>query len=157
MTMSGEVLPGQVGVSLPEVVLQNPQRYHQLESESLRKWLIALLSELAPSVDSFVVRFLGDQQMRELNRTYRGRDRSTDVLTFPGEATSDGSHLGDVVICVPTARFQAANAGIPLHREIQELILHGVLHCLGYDHERDDGEMNRLELQLRQRWTGHGE
>ena len=61
--------------------------------------------------------------------------------------------MGDILISVPTARRQAAEAGHPVEREIRILLLHGLLHCMGYDHETDDGAMERLERKLRRVWT----
>jgi probable rRNA maturation factor len=135
-----------------EIAMQNPRRYRSLEPASLRGWLDSLLGDLAPAADSFGVRFVDDSEMRRLNRRFRGRDYPTDVLSFPGEDSSDSCHLGDVVIAVPTARRQAAAGGSPERQEIRTLLLHGVLHCLGYDHETDRGEMERLEGRLRKRW-----
>jgi probable rRNA maturation factor len=90
--------------------------------------------------------------MRRLNRELRGKDKTTDVLSFPGGVTPEGYHLGDIVISLPQARRQAEEAGHSLGRELRILLLHGVLHCLGHDHETDDGTMNRLERRLRRRW-----
>lgn len=135
-----------------EIALQNPRRYRSLESSSLRGWLDEVLGEVAPSADSFGVRFVDDSEMQRLNRQFRDRDSPTDVLSFPGEQSEDGFHLGDVIIAVPTARRQAAAIGAPERQEIRTLLLHGLLHCLGYDHETDQGEMNRLERRLRSRW-----
>ena len=114
------------------------------------------MAAVAPRADSFSVRFTGDREMRRINRTYRFRDRTTDVLSFPGEATPDGHHLGDVLISVPAARRQAATAHHSPERELRLLLLHGVLHCLGHDHETDDGAMERLERKLRRRWLDDG-
>lgn len=89
--------------------------------------------------------------MRRLNRDFRAQDRATDVLSFPadGQADPDGSlYLGDVVICVASARRQADLAGRALDAELQVLALHGYLHLLGYDHETDDGRMLRLQRRL---------
>ena len=91
--------------------------------------------------------FCGDARMRALNRRYRHRNRSTDVLAFPGE----GAALGDIVISVPYARRQARRRGESRAREIERLLLHGYLHLLGYDHETDQGEMDLLEGELRGR------
>lgn len=132
----------------PEIVLQNPGRYPEGAEENLLPWLRELLAELAPGAASLGVRLTSDREMRRLNRTYRGKDYATDVLSFPGEATADGVHLGDVVIAVPVARHQAAEAGHSPARELQVLLLHGVLHCLGHDHETDEGEMERLEAEI---------
>ncbi len=116
------------------------------------RWLAELVAELAPGAASFTVRFVGDPTMRGLNREYRDLDRATDVLSFPGTETPEGRHLGDVVVSVPYARRQAAENGHALATELRVLMLHGLLHCLGHDHERDHGEMERLERRLRRRW-----
>jgi len=94
--------------------------------------------------------------MRELNRRWRGQRGTTDVLSFPAaqaefEKLSGGETLGDVVISVEQADRQAREHGLTLDDEIAQLILHGLLHLCGYDHETDDGEMNALELRLRRR------
>jgi probable rRNA maturation factor len=139
-----------------EIVLQNPNRYPEAGARRLRPWLERLLAELAPDAASFGVRFTGDREMRRTNRGFRGKEKTTDVLSFPGGATPDGCHLGDVVISVPAARRQAAEAGQDGERELRVLLLHGVLHCLGHDHESDGGEMRRLERRLRRRWIDGG-
>ncbi|CAM2068865.1 rRNA maturation RNase YbeY [Sulfidibacter corallicola] len=92
-----------------------------------------------------------DDHMRELNATYRGKDRTTDVLSFPGGGPlPDGSHhLGDVVISHDQLVRQAAELGQSVARELRFLILHGVLHLLGHDHETDDGEMMALQSSLK--------
>ena len=90
--------------------------------------------------------------MREMNLRFRSVDKTTDVLSFPGEETPDGRHLGDIVVSAPTVQRQANERGHSCEREIRLLLLHGVLHCLGMDHERDDGEMEALERELRERW-----
>ncbi len=94
------------------------------------------------------VLFCGDRRMRTLNRRYRGKDRSTDVLAFPGSA---GGLLGDIVISVPYAARQARRRREPAAREIDRLLLHGFLHLCGYDHETDEGQMDRFEAKLRRR------
>ncbi|HVS13937.1 MAG TPA: rRNA maturation RNase YbeY [Thermoanaerobaculia bacterium] len=124
-----------------------------VERRRAERWLRALIAELAPEADSFCARFVDDAEMRELNRRWRGKDRATDVLSFPGEATPEGRHLGDVVISLDAARRQAAAGGRELAEEVQTLLLHGALHCLGLDHETDDGEMEEAEARLRRRWT----
>jgi probable rRNA maturation factor len=135
-------------VSDPEIVLQNPNRYPEAGARRLRPWLSELLAALAPGSGSLGVRFVGDRGMRRVNRQFRGKDKPTDVLSFPGEE----GHLGDILISVPTARRQAGEAGHGIDRELRTLLLHGVLHCLGYDHETDQGEMERLERRLRKKW-----
>lgn len=102
----------------------------------------------------FSVAFVSDRRMTELNRFFRGKDSTTDVLSFPyepDEFDSDSSNLGDIVISVEQAEKQSRENGLALENEIKQLILHGVLHLCGYDHETDDGQMNKRELYLRQK------
>ena len=97
------------------------------------------------------VLFIGDRAMRTLNRQYRGKDRSTDVLSFSLREGRFGgvqpNMLGDIVISVPTARQQAVDAGLTLQQELERLLVHGLLHLVGYDHERgaDDARTMRLK------------
>ncbi|HXU32639.1 MAG TPA: rRNA maturation RNase YbeY [Thermoanaerobaculia bacterium] len=133
-----------------EIAILNPNRYPEAAVRHLRPWLERLLDEIAPEATSFGVRFAGDRELRRANRDYRGKDYATDVLSFPGEE-GDG-HLGDVLISVPRARHQALEAGHGPEREVEILLLHGVLHCLGHDHETDDGAMERLERRLRKKF-----
>ena len=86
--------------------------------------------------------------MRSLNRRYRGKDRSTDVLAFPGVG---GGFLGDIAVSVPYAARRARRRDAPLAWQLDLLLLHGFLHLLGYDHETDGGEMDALEGRLRRR------
>ena len=101
------------------------------------------------------VAFVSDRLMRELNRRWRGKSGTTDVLSFPAEQSEferrAGATLGDVVISVEQAARQAEEHGLTFENEVEQLILHGLLHLCGYDHEADAGEMNRLELRLRRR------
>jgi probable rRNA maturation factor len=131
-----------------EIILQNPNRYPEVRARRLRPWLGRLLAAVAPEAEGLGVRFCGDREMRRINRELRQQDKTTDVLSFPGE---DG-YLGDILIALPVARRQAAEAGHGTERELKTLLLHGVLHCLGYDHETDQGEMERLERRLRRAW-----
>jgi probable rRNA maturation factor len=147
-----------------DIVLQNPNRYPEAGARHLRPWLARLTQALVerelPAVEEATlgVRFASDRELRRVNRDYRGKDNPTDVLSFPGEpgeeTEEEGHHLGDILISVPTARRQAAERGHAPEREIRTLLLHGLLHCLGYDHEADRGEMERLERRLRRAWIG---
>ena len=92
----------------------------------------------------------GDARMRSLNRRYRGKDRTTDVLSFPPGGPDPG-FLGDLVVSAPEARRQARAARVPFSAVMEKLLLHGLLHLLGYDHETDRGEMDALEAKLRRR------
>ena len=137
---------------MSEIVVQNPRRYRSLERAQLQDWLVLLVADLAPETKSLGVRLVDDEEMRQLNRQFRGQDAPTDVLSFPGGESAEGTHLGDVVISVPTARHQAQSRGHSTQRELRLLLVHGVLHCLGYDHEADSGEMDRIETKLQRRW-----
>jgi probable rRNA maturation factor len=94
----------------------------------------------------------GDAQIRRLNRQFRRKDKPTDVLSFPApEVPGTTDVAGDLAISVETAARQAEDLGHPLAVELQILILHGLLHLAGYDHERDSGQMARREATLRRR------
>lgn len=101
------------------------------------------------------IAFISDRAMRVLNHTWRGKAGTTDVLSFPAEQDEfeklEGFQLGDVVISVEQAARQAAENGLTLENELQQLILHGLLHLCGYDHETDQGQMDKLEVRLRRR------
>ena len=102
----------------------------------------------------FTVAFVSDVAMRKLNRDFRGKDSTTDVLSFPHFDAVEKDHadfLGDIAISVEVAARQAKENGLSLDEEIKQLILHGLLHLCGYDHETDKGEMSRYELKLRRR------
>lgn len=102
--------------------------------------------------NNFTVAFVSDRRMRELNKQFRGKNFTTDVLSFPYEAEDfelNDENLGDIIICVEQAARQSAENNLNLETEIKQLILHGVLHLCGYDHETDSGEMNAEELRLR--------
>lgn len=96
------------------------------------------------------VLFCADGRMRTLNRRWRGLDRPTDVLSFPAGGASDG-FLGDIVISVPYASRSARRREEAPAREIDRLLVHGLLHLAGYDHETDDGQMDALEGRVRRR------
>lgn len=100
-----------------------------------------------------------DQGIRELNRQYRGKDKATDVLSFPmdedefedGQCAAGGRVLGDVMISVETARVQAGTFGVEFYPEMARLLTHGILHLLGYDHVnggRQAAKMKREELRI---------
>ena len=129
----------------------------------LARWLASVAPARAGGV--MTVAIVPDLRVRELNRRYRRKDVSTDVLSFPasagrsattgrlrrGKPSDEPSYLGDVVIAAGVARRQAADAGHSLQHELRVLALHGLLHLLGYDHERDGGRMARVEARLRRR------
>jgi rRNA maturation RNase YbeY len=112
-----------------------------------------LLRALRLSGAELSVVLVSDAEMRRLNRRWRGRDRPTDVLSFPQDEGRNGL-LGDVVISLDTARRQAAEQGTTLGREADRLLIHGLLHLLGYDHERSPAEARRMQRRERtlRRW-----
>ena len=113
-----------------------------------------VLRAVGREVDEVSIAFVDDAQMKSLNRKFRRKNKTTDVLTFPADdsysdPTTPGRPLGDIVISLDRARGQAFEEKHSLATEIRYLVVHGVLHALGYDHETDDGEMNALEVDVR--------
>ncbi len=121
----------------------------------LRNLALRILSALGSTDDcELSVSIVGDRAMRRLNREYRGMDRPTNVLSFSmGEGDFAGVNphlLGDVVISADTAMREAEEEGITLGERIAFLLLHGILHVVGYDHERSgEAEARRMERQQR--------
>jgi probable rRNA maturation factor len=140
-----------------------------LAAPGLARWLARVAPSTARGVVSIAL--VSDARMRALNRRYRGKDYATDVLSFsydanngrmperplvrnrrPSLASGDSaSLLGDIVIATGAARRQARDAGHDEGTELRVLALHGLLHLLGYDHERDNGTMARVERRLRRK------
>jgi probable rRNA maturation factor len=102
----------------------------------------------------FSVLLTGDERLRALNLQFRGKDKATDVLSFPSlPEAANGGLGGDLAISLETALVQAAAYGHTLQMEVKILILHGLLHLAGYDHERDQGQMRRRETRLRKQFA----
>ena len=127
-------------------------------AEFTRKVLLALarMKKLPEEISDVSIAFVDDDAMTSLNRKYRRKNRTTDVLTFPADDTyadpdSEARPLGDIVISVEQAKRQSVEQRHSLATEVRYLVLHGVLHALGYDHETDEGEMNALEIAVRAR------
>jgi probable rRNA maturation factor len=121
-------------------------------AEFVRRVLIAL--RVDDNIHEVSIAIVDDDAMRNLNRKFRKKNKTTDVLTFPADDSdadpnASGRPLGDIVISIDQARRQATDQKHSLSIEVRYLILHGVLHALGYDHETDAGEMNALELKVR--------
>lgn len=131
----------------------NLQRKVPLDTKHIRDFAESIVSGVREADSrAFAIAFVPDKRMRELNVFFRGKDSTTDVLSFPHEPDEfdpDSSNLGDIVISAEQAQKQADENGLTLEAEIKQLILHGVLHLCGYDHETDNGEMNTRELELR--------
>jgi len=131
----------------------NLQRKVPLDSKSFNSFLNTSLKLVEEAKGKYVaVAFVSDHRMIELNKLFRQKDSTTDVLSFPHEPDEfdpDESNMGDIVISTEQAARQADENGLNIEIEIKQLILHGLLHLCGYDHETDSGEMNRRELELR--------
>ena len=130
------------------VEVVNRQRRLKLDTEAWSTFAAKVLDAIGKSESAATIAFVSDKRIRELNRQFRGIDKPTDVLSFPAE---EKLNLGDIAVSIDTAAVQAKENGLTLESEIAQLILHGLLHLCGYDHETDNGEMNRLELKLRRR------
>jgi probable rRNA maturation factor len=131
------------------IEIVNRQRIRRLHVVPWIKRVEKMLDVIGSPDSSLTVAFVSDKKIRELNRQFRGVDKPTDVLSFPSDS-SDGE-MGDIAISIETAARQAKQSGLTLNGEIAQLLLHGLLHLSGYDHETDNGEMNRLELRLRKK------
>ena len=142
----------------------NRQRLCAPDREQVAETAARVLAAIGRRGASLTVAFVRDRAIRRLNRAYRGKDGATDVLSFPTaddedafiHSLPDAGHLGDIIISTDAARRQADEAGHSLEREVSELVIHGTLHLCGYDHEIDNGEMNRLELRLRRKLLDGG-
>ena len=116
----------------------------------IRKFARTLQAEVAQG-RPFDCLITTDAELRRLNREFRGKDYATDVLSFPSGEAAPGPHLGDLAISRERARAQAREIGHSTEQEICILMLHGVLHLTGLDHETDDGKMARAEARYRRR------
>jgi len=115
---------------------------------------LASATEALGLTGEFSVLLTGDERLRALNLQFRGMDKPTDVLSFPPLLeTANGGQGGDLAISLETASVQAAAYGHTLQMEVKILILHGLLHLAGYDHERDQGQMSRRESRLRKQFA----
>jgi len=136
-----------------ETTVVNLQRKVSIDTSNFRSFSESLFRSIEEvGGRSAAVAFISDRRMKELNKLFRGKDSTTDVLSFPHEPDEfdpDKTNLGDIVISAEQAARQAAENGLSIENEIKQLILHGLLHLCGYDHETDNGEMNTRELELR--------
>jgi probable rRNA maturation factor len=144
--------------------IDNRQRAVRLARRPLESFLRRVQKELGFQRAGVTVCLVSDAEIARLNETFRKKEGPTDVLSFPAvarrrparlrrglKAIKAGDYLGDIAISPATARRYAKKSGRNLSSELQVLILHGVLHLLGYDHETDRGEMDRVERKLRKR------
>jgi probable rRNA maturation factor len=147
-------------------MILNRQHRVRVSAASLERFFASVRGALGVRDESISICLVSDADIAGLNHRYRGKRGPTDVLSFPADAAHKNgrsgnrahaprdvprslSVLGDIAISPETARRNARRFGRPLDEELRILILHGVLHLLGYDHEADQGEMERLEVRLR--------
>lgn len=138
------------------IEILNRQRRRPLDRERWREFAQKALEVIGAKSEGATIVFVSDRAMRNLNQRFRRRNYATDVLSFPSAQTEfekslEETSLGDVVISVERAQEQAKTHGLDFETETAQLILHGLLHLCGYDHETDNGRMNRLEQRLRRR------
>ena len=133
----------------------NRQRKLPVDCERWQAFATKAMRVLPAEAKGVTVAFVSDRAMSELNRLWRHKRGTTDVLSFPADQDEfereEGLRLGDVVISVEQAARQAKENDLSLDQEIAQLILHGLIHLCGYDHSTDNGEMDRLEIRLRRK------
>lgn len=115
----------------------------------IKRWTLRVAKRLRlTSNSSLTIVFLGRAQSRKLNRDFRGKDRPTDVLSFEPFGTRKGSKksqdLGELAVCLPLVKLQAKEHGLSFNEELGYLILHGILHLLGYEHEKGGAAAKRM-------------
>ena len=119
------------------------------EDENFSKWF-KLVIKLLHKHGTLVVRLVDEAESRELNLNYRNKDSSTNVLSFPFEAPPniEDNHLGDLVICVPVVNREAIEQNKPENHHWAHIVIHGILHLLGYDHINDGDAMIMEQLEI---------
>lgn len=142
----------------PLIEVLNRQRLKVIDKARAAELSRLVLQQIGRAEARLTISFIRDPQMRQLNHAYRGLDKPTDVLSFAYHEAEDeiefaeeAEHLGDLVISVETAERYAQELGLTFERELEYLVIHGTLHLAGYDHETDNGEMQRLEKRLRKK------
>ncbi len=137
-------------------MILNRQKRVRVALPPLEKFARQVRRELRLDGREVAICLVSDAEMARLNKTYRGKQDPTDVLSFPASEEvasrrASSKSLGDIAIAPMVARRNAKRYGRTLPDELRILILHGVLHLMGYDHERDSGQMERRERLLRRR------
>lgn len=128
----------------------NRQRKTRIDTKPWEAFAAKAAAAIGKDGSSATIAFVSDSNIRRLNRQFRGIDKATDVLSFPAD-DADKLNLGDIAISVETAARQAKENDLTFDEEVAQLILHGLLHLCGYDHETDNGEMDRLEIRMRKK------
>lgn len=120
-----------------KVYIKNQQRLIKVNQKRIRSYLRKALHLLGLHTAEISILFVNDKRMKTLNRNYRGIDKTTDVLSFPSCFSLPTSRLlGDIVINLHQAKRQAATSGVSFNEELIQLLIHGLLHLIGYDHEK---------------------
>jgi probable rRNA maturation factor len=135
-------------------MIVNRQRRVPVAVKPLEEFFERVRRELRFAPESVTVQLISDAAMARLNHTYRHKSGPTDVLSFPANGSKpnqDTEYVGDIAISPETARRNARRFSRTLPAEMRILILHGMIHLAGFDHETDNGEMERLERRLRRR------
>ncbi|HVM97152.1 MAG TPA: rRNA maturation RNase YbeY [Candidatus Acidoferrales bacterium] len=137
---------------MPVTVLSR-HRIHGVSTATVRRHATQLLSALNEDQADLTVSLVGDAEMHVLNHDYRGKDTPTDVLAFAmregRRVAGDDAQIGDIVISLDTAKRQASERGHEVATEVRTLLIHGVLHLLGYDHEKSPAEARRMKAKER--------
>lgn len=133
----------------------NQQKTIEINSKNFDSFSLETINIITESKGkSATIVLVNDIEIQKLNNQFRNKNSPTDVLSFPNETDEfeqSEDYLGDIVISIEQAKKQAIENSLSLELEIKQLILHGILHLCGYDHETDKGEMNKLELELREK------
>jgi probable rRNA maturation factor len=136
------------------IAIENRQKKAKIDLRRMRRSLKRLMKELCCEEGELSLLLVDDDQIREINRTYLKRDRSTNVISFPmGEGEFGAVNpqlLGDIVLSAETAARDAAAGGIDLMDEVEFLVIHGLLHLIGYEHENTTSEESR-KMKTRER------
>jgi len=135
-------------------MIVNRQRRVPVAIHPLRQFYERVRSELGFAPGSVTIELISDEAMARLNETFRKKQGPTDVLSFPANGSRPArgaAYIGDIAISPETARRNARRFSRSLPAELRILILHGMIHLAGFDHETDHGEMSRLERRLQRR------
>jgi probable rRNA maturation factor len=136
------------------VDIQNEQELFQLDTDLIEQWAHKILAIMEKVELELSVVLTDNQHIQELNREYLGRDKPTNVISFPQQEGEGfvGNHLGDVVISVEKAAEEALECGIDTPGRVKQLLVHGICHLLGYNHE-ETSEDKVLEMEAAEEWV----
>lgn len=138
-------------------MIVNRQRRVRVPVAQLNRFASLAQRRLRIPAEAVTIALVSDAEMKRWNRAFRGKDRATDVLSFPADDTRGKksptsrslAYMGDIAIAPAVAKVNARRFGRTFVQELRILILHGILHLMGYDHETDQGQMERRETRLR--------